>query len=105
MPDNDIALGPVGLPAFNNTIKKPPHLILISGSTKNSKEICFISTDRPDISGHFVQAKGFFVDKDKEEISKNFLQILTDQSKDSYEEIMFPPHRILHIKNLIFKAK
>jgi hypothetical protein len=101
-----IDLGPNSLTgAQAPTLKKPPFLItlLTSGMKSSSKEL-FISLDKPQSENGFVQVKGIFCDKDEEEIIRNFSEILTSTSKELYLEMMFPLHRIYHIRSLVFNA-
>lgn len=103
---SDIAVGPTTiLSSGAPTLKKPPYLITLedgSGKTKSFQK--FISLDKPESVNGFVQVKGIFSDKSEEEIIKSFSEILTNISKESILEMMFPIHRIYSIRNLIFNA-
>jgi len=102
-----IDLGPnalTGAPA--PSLKKPPFLITLddglTGKTRNFQR--FISLDKPESINGFIQVKGIFCDKDEEEIIKNFNDILTSLGKEHILEMMFPIHRIYHIRSLVFSA-
>ena len=102
----DIAVGSVGIPAVSPGNKKPPYLTLLDlpGSKgKNCEK--FISIDKPELLSGFIQAKGFFCADSEDDIMKNISELLTTTKKELYVEMMFPAHRIISIKNLVFKAK
>ncbi len=102
MTEHDIAIGPVGIPNTAALAKKPPHLVsLIDGK----KIQLFFSLDKPESLNGFIQVKGFYVEGTEEEVSKNYLNIMGSTSKDVYVEMYFPLHRVISIKNLMFKAK
>lgn len=107
MTDKDIAIGITGLPQIGAISKKPPHLILLEDEKKKgapSKK--FITTDKPDIGTNgFVQAKGFFSDASEETIVANFANLLSSVPKEEFVEMMFPHHKVISIRNLVFKAK
>lgn len=106
MTDKDIAIGITGLPQIGAINKKPPHLIILEDEKKKGATKKFITTDKPDIGATgFVQAKGFYSDASEETIVVDFAALLSSTSKDEYVEMMFPHHRIVSIRNLIFKAK
>jgi hypothetical protein len=102
-----IDLGPNSLLAAQApSLKKPPYLITlddgVSGKNRNFQR--FISLDKPRVIDGIIEVKGFFCDKEEEEIIKSFNDILTSTSKESYLEVMFPLTRVHHIRNLIFNA-
>lgn len=101
-----IDLGPNSLTAaVAPTLKKPPYLItLLTSGMKASGKERFISLDKPLSENGFIQVKGIFSDKEEDEIIKSFSDILTSTSKESYLEMMFPLHRIYHIRSLVFNA-
>lgn len=89
------------------TLKKPPYLILLHGvqiSAKIAPTERFISFDKPQSENGFVQVKGFFATESEEEIVKSFNDIITTASKELIVEMMFPLHRVISIRNLIFNA-
>lgn len=93
MSNSDLAVGVVGLPNVGALLKKPTYLVTL---TEGKKEVYFLATDKPElIVGGFIQAKGAFVDSPD----------VTEVTKDSIVEMIFPSHRIVHIKNLVFKQK
>lgn len=102
-----IDLGPNSLlGAQAASLKKPPFLITLddgmTGKTRNFQR--FISLDKPESVNGFVQVKGIFCDKDEDEIIKTFADILTNTPKELTLEMMFPLHRIYHIRSLVFNA-
>jgi hypothetical protein len=126
MPGKDIAVGAVGgVPQQDQKLSiegatlagsllrgaavatKPAHLVTIedfNGKTRILKY--FIALDKPEIlNGGFVQAKGIFCDCAEEEISKNFMTLLTSTAKELFLEVMFPGHKIHSIRNLAFRQK
>lgn len=93
MSGSDFAVGVVGLPSVGALLKKPTYLVTL---TEGKKEIFFLSIDRPEfVNSGFIQTKGAFVDSAD----------TTEFTKDSVVEIIFPSHRIVSIKNLVFKQK
>lgn len=104
---NDIAVGVTSTPTIGVITKKPPHLVVVESPEGKSKQVVrlFLSLDKPSPDVGYITVKGFFVDKDEKEISDNFIEIITNNSKENIEEIMFPNHRVVRIKNLVFKAK
>jgi len=103
MSEKDIAVGITAAPMQMGALsKKPPHLITL----EYGKQIkIFISLDKPDILNGFIQVKGMFIDDSEDEVIKNFSDILTNSSKELICDIMFPWHKIVSVRNLIFKAK
>lgn len=102
-----IDLGPNALTGqLAPTLKKPPFLITLDegfvGKTRNFSR--FISLDKPLSENGFVQVKGIFCDKEESEIIKTFSDILTNAGKELIVEMMFPLHRIYHIRSLVFSA-
>lgn len=87
------------------TLKKPPYLILLEAKLGKAIVIeAFISLDKPASENGFVHAKGFFATQPEEEIVKSFNDIIMTAPKESIVEMMFPLHRIISIRNLIFNA-
>jgi len=102
-----IDLGPNSLTgAVAPTLKKPPYLVTLEDGMKGKERVFqrFISLDKPMSENGFVQVKGIFCDKDEEEIIKSFTDILTSTPKELHLEMMFPLHRIYHIRSLVFNA-
>lgn len=103
--EHDIAIGPVGIPNVAALQKKPPHLLVLTKS-KGQPDL-FISLDKPVFENDFVQVKGFFVGGSSTEtsVSSKYVEHMSSVDKDSVVEMFFPNHRIVSIKNLIFKQK
>jgi hypothetical protein len=102
-----VDLGPNSLTmAPAATLKKPPYLITlddgVTGKTRNFQR--FISLDKPESLNGFIQVKGIFTEVEELEIVKTFTDILTSCPKESILEMMFPLHRIYHIRSLVFNA-
>lgn len=117
MPSKDVAVGAVGIIQPSGAIatggvvagsaitRKPAYLVVLDSVNKNKSQKLFISTEKPDLLNGFIQVKGIYTDLDEDEISKNFVDILTNSSKDLFVETMLPWHRICSIRSLVFKAK
>lgn len=103
----DIAVGIVPAPSIGSISKKPPHLVVVESPEGKSKLSIkfFISLDKPSVDVGFINVKGFFIDKEEKDINDNYIELVTNVSKENIEEIMFPHHRVVRIKNLVFKAK
>jgi hypothetical protein len=101
-----IDLGPNSLTGSGApTLKKPPFLITLE-RTEGKQHIVerFISLDKPESLNGFIQVKGIFCEKAEDEIIKSFSSILTSTPKELILEMMFPLHRIIHIRSLVFNA-
>lgn len=121
---NDIGVGVVSMPAVGALNAKPAYLVCFDEFT------FFLSIDKPDLLNGFIGAKGFFVSglpdqfvdsdmpntsdlqnncnqeiADEKYISQNYKEIITQASKDEYEEVLIPWHTIKKIKSLAYKAK
>jgi len=102
-----VDLGPNSLTmALAATLKKPPYLITLddgmTGKTRNFQR--FISLDKPESLNGFIQVKGIFTEIEEAEIIKGFTDILISCPKESILEMMFPLHRIYHVRSLVFNA-
>lgn len=105
MNEKDFAIGVAGMPAVGVLNKKPSYLISLDTVKGKSKLVTlFITTDMPNLLNAFVQAKGIYSDLEEEEISKRFHEILSSSPKENFVDIMFPSHRILSIRSLVFNA-
>jgi hypothetical protein len=105
MPATDLAIGPGNLPTGAPILKKPPYLITLEKrGTKGTATEKFISLDKPEMQFSFVQVKGFYCDKDEEDIVKGFAAIVAETPKDMIVEMMFPSHRVVSIRSLVFNA-
>jgi hypothetical protein len=104
MNEHDHAIAPVGIPNVSLLAKKPPHLISLNNGKKTQ---FFLSLDKPELLQDFIQVKGFYFEAtlSEEDINKNYAEIMGSTSRDCVVEMFFPTHRILSIKNLIFKSK
>lgn len=100
-PGGAVAILPSGAPIN----KKPPYLVtlLTSGMKAPGKEL-FISLDKPESINGFIQVKGFFCVKTEDEIVKSFNEIISNNSRENIVEMMFPLHRVFHIRSLVFNA-
>jgi hypothetical protein len=102
-----IDLGPNSIlgQAVVPTLKKPPFLVTLEKiSGKNITVERFISLDKPENMNGLVQVKGIFCDREEDEIIKGFSDILTGTPKDLILEMMFPLHRVVSIRSLVFNA-
>ena len=106
MAGTDILVGVTAGPMMSNLLaKKPSHLISLENVGKGKTISYFITLDKPELLNGFIQAKGIFSNLSEEEIIKSFSEILMDAPKDSILEILFPWHRIINVRSLVFKAK
>ena len=103
---NDLAVGATTiLPTGAPILKKPPFLIILEKTSGKIHLIeRFISLDKPESINGFIQVKGIFCNKEEEEIIKSFNEILTLMPRESILEMMFPLHRIVYIRSLVFNA-
>ena|ERR1700722_8347937 len=103
---HDIAVGAnIILPTGASQLKKPPYLLVFKeGTGKSATFSYFISLDKPETMNGLINVKGIFTEYTKEEIVKNYVDILTNISKDQIEELMIPIQRIHLIKSLVFSA-
>lgn len=105
MPVQDLAVGPGNLPVGAPILKKPPYLITLTKQTGKAQAFeRFISLDRPEPTVGFIQVKGIFCDREEEEIIKGFAAIVSNTPKEAIVEMMFPHHRIVSIRSLVFNA-
>ncbi len=116
MSDKDFAVNPVGQRNDSGSIlaggmpgsqisKKPSYLVLLEDTVGKTKLIKrFITLDKPDILQGFIQVKGFFTDEDEDTIINNLSDLLTSVKKELICEMMFPVHRIINIRSLVFNA-
>lgn len=106
---NDIAISSIGVPTALPTRSRPYYLITLVDVVHTVKgvksvETFFISQDRPSLELGFVSAKGIYSAIGEEAIIKGFSDIMAQAPKDSVLEMMFPTHRVKHIRSLIFNA-
>lgn len=105
MGDKDFAISTVAAPQVGSISKKPSYLITLDGMPGAKSKIArFITLDKPDLLVGFVQAKGVFSEVAEEEILTDFANILHGTPKESFLDIMFPVHKIIHIRSLVFNA-
>ena len=64
----------------------------------------FISLDKPRAENGVIEVKGIFSELSEDEIIKSFADILTATPKELTLEMMFPLHRIVSIRSLVFNA-
>ena len=101
----DIAVGVTGMIPGASQLKKPPYLITLEkheGKTITVER--FISLDKPSALNGIVEVKGIFCDKSEDDIIKTFRDILTNSSKELILDMMFPLHRIISVRSLVFNA-
>jgi hypothetical protein len=106
---NDIAISSIGVPTNTPTRSRPYYLITLTDVVHTAKgvksvETFFISQDRPTLEQGFVGAKGIYSALAEDVIVKGFSDIMAQAPKDSVLEMMFPTHRVKHIRSLIFNA-
>ena len=102
---NDIAIG-VGnfVPTGAQILKKPVYLIILTPTGPKAPQQRFISLDKPRAENGVVEVKGIFSEKSEDEIIENFQSILTTAPKELILEMMFPLHRVISIRSLVFNA-
>ena len=88
------------------TLKKPPHLLTLDdgllGKVRQFQR--FIAMDKPEVTNGLMLVKGFFSDQTEDEIHGSIHELLSTTPKETIKEMMFPLHRIYHIRNLTFNA-
>lgn len=104
MSERDFAIGSVGIPSVGATPKKPPYLVTLEPVAGSKKVSLFIALDKPDLLNGFIQVKGIYADATEDKITKNFVEILAETPKEEILDIMFPWHRVVSIRNLVFNA-
>jgi hypothetical protein len=107
MPEYDFAISSVGVPQVGRVPNKPRHLIYLTPpvGSKSKSPIYFISQERPDINqAGFVSAKGMYCDSSEDVIISTFASILDSCPKESILELIFPSHRVICIRSLVFNA-
>lgn len=103
---NDIAIQSVGaFPAVPQTNKKPAYLVVLSPEGKSTKSRMFIALHKPELLNGFIQVKGMFSSASETKIVKEYNELLTSANKENFVEVMFPWHKVLSIRSLVFKAK
>lgn len=104
MSERDFAIGSVGIPSVGSAPKKPPYLVSLEPNAGSKKAVLFIALDKPDLLNGFIQVKGIYVDVTEDKVTKNFAEILAETPKEEILDIMFPWHRVVSIRNLVFNA-
>lgn len=93
-----------GLQSGSPVSKKPCYLITLEGGNKAKSPVSFIAVDKPDMNNGFVQVKGIYTDLAEDEIVRRFSEVIQTTPKEQQVEIMFPTHRIVSIRSLVFNA-
>jgi hypothetical protein len=99
----------VPITAFTNNgtpLKRVPYNLITLERKQGQKQVIehFISFDKPLSENGFIQAKGIYCDQLEEEIIKNYGDIIATTPKENVVEMMFPYHRIVSVRSLIFNA-
>ena len=101
----DYSIGPVGQVNSGSQIsKKPSYLIVLEYVHDELGMGKFITLDKIEYLPGFIQAKGFFSSEDEPTIVNNFQSLLSSVDKSLICEMIFPAHKILHIRSLIYNA-
>jgi hypothetical protein len=103
MADKDFAISVTAAPQVGAISKKPCYLLSLEGTGK-TKVAYFIAFDKPDMQADFVQVKGVYSNGSEEDIVSGFVDMVRGTPKEEIIEIMFPWHRILSIRSLVFNA-
>jgi hypothetical protein len=82
--------------------KKPCYLVALK--PKNKKPLNFIALDKPDLLEGFVGVKGVFSTETEEMIINQYNTILESVKKTDIADMMFPIHKVEHIRSLVFNA-
>jgi hypothetical protein len=117
MSNNDLVINSVATPNNVAIMKKPIYLISLENKVTNNTTAkkknsssgdnfieYFICFDKPEIDKNFIQVKGFFTNQKEEVIVSSFTDIINSTSKEMYLDIIFPSHRIISIRSLVFNA-
>jgi hypothetical protein len=100
MSEKDFAVSVTGIPQVGQASKKPCYLITLESTTK--KGLRFVAMDKPQFEMNFIQVKGVYSDLSEDEISKRFSELVSN--KDAIMDMMFPAHRVISIRSLVFNA-
>lgn len=103
MPEKDFAVSSVGIPSVGQVSKKPCYLVSLTNPA-GKKPVQFISLDKPGLVEGFIEAKGFFIDLSEDQLIKTYSEVVATTSLEARVEMMFPHHRILSIRNLVYNA-
>ena len=103
MPEKDFAVGSVGIPTVGKVSSKPHYLVTLTNPA-GKKPVHFIALDKPDLLNGFIQVKGIFSDLSEEELVKSFSEVVASTPLESRLDMMFPWHRVLSVRSLVFNA-
>lgn len=106
MTEKDYAVSVVNkINLSNNALMRPVYLISFDTNVVGKKKKYFLTSEKPEFEGAFVRAKGVFSELSEEELIEKYNEILSLIDKESILEMYFPNHKILQIRNLVFKSK
>lgn len=105
MNDNILVVKPQGLQEKTLTKTVPVYAVELTGSGSKGTKIFFIASKLEVDATTFVKCIGTYFTGTEEALSKNYNEILSAPDKSGFIEVMFPWHRVLSIKNLIFRHK
>jgi hypothetical protein len=89
---------------YNNLDTRPLYLIVVTGPSK--KTLHYITTTKPDHLPGGITAKGFYINTEEDSApQEEYKEIIKNTAKENIKEIFFPWHRILEVRNILFKAK
>ena len=101
---SEISISPQRIPTYN-MLAKPSYLVVLEGPPKKGNQY-FITIEQPEFCEGMVHVKGLFADdSSEEEIAKNYVDMLTSASRELLCEVYLPLHRVIKVRNLVFRAK
>jgi hypothetical protein len=99
---SDLTINPTGLPNYNvGTRVVPQYLVSLEGKGSN----LFLATKFDETSNHYAKFVGFFVEGNKDDVAKNYQELISTTDVSNFVEVLIPYTRILNIRNLIYKHK
>jgi hypothetical protein len=106
MSEKDYAIGAVGLPQVGKVSNKPRYLIQLTPQTfgKSVPLMNFIALDKPGFEAGFISVKGFYCDKNEEEVVASFTDLINEAPKEMIQDLLIPNHRVHCIRSLVFNA-
>lgn len=104
MAEKDFAISVTAAPQVGAISKKPCYLLSLETPNKTKGATHFIAFDKPDLQSDFVQVKGVYSSDSEDEIVSGFMETVRSTPKEEIIEMMFPWHRILSIRSLVFNA-
>lgn len=97
--------GPILATAHSIQPALPVKASYLVSLTQKNKHIFFITIDKVDYGVNTISVKGFFTEKDLDDIVNNYQALIKEADREKILEITFPLTKIDYIRSLVFKAK